>query len=54
DLMLVGHMPSLPRIFRLLVTGDEESPLDFPQHGLVALEPDGDGWREAWRLDRML
>lgn len=53
DLMLVGHMPSLPRIFRLLVTGDEESPLDFPQHGLVALEPDGDGWREAWRLDRM-
>jgi phosphohistidine phosphatase len=50
DVMLVGHMPSLPRIYGLLVSGDEDSPLDFPQHGLVALEADGDRWREAWRL----
>ena len=50
DVMLVGHMPSLPRIYGLLVSGDEDSLLDFPQHGLVALEADGDRWREAWRL----
>lgn len=50
DIMLVGHMPSLPRIFRLLVTGDEEAAILFPPHGLVALDPDGDRWREAWRL----
>lgn len=52
DVMLVGHMPSLPRIFRLLVAGNEEADLQFPQHGLVALELDGDLWREAWRLAR--
>ncbi len=50
DLMLVGHMPSLPKIFRLLTTGSEEGPGEFPPHGLVALEPAGDGWRETWRL----
>jgi phosphohistidine phosphatase len=44
-IMLVGHMPSLPRILQLL-TGQE---VEFPVHGLVALEADGDGWKEVWR-----
>src|SRR5688572_16464505 len=44
-IMLVGHMPSLPRILQLL-TGQEG---DFPAHGLVALEADGEGWKEVWR-----
>lgn len=34
DVMLVGHMPSLPGILRLL-TGNPSA--EFPQHGLVAL-----------------
>jgi phosphohistidine phosphatase len=50
DVMLVGHMPSLPRILRMLVTGQEDAPLEFPLHGIVALEPAGDLWSERWRL----
>lgn len=45
DVMLVGHMPSMPRIFTLLArTGD------FPQHGLVALESVEGVWVERFRL----
>ena len=52
DVMLVGHMPSLPEIHRLLIgAAVEPSSARFPLHGFVALEPDGDGWRECWRLD---
>jgi phosphohistidine phosphatase len=52
DLMLVGHFPNLPRVLHVLVTGrqDENAP-DFPVHGLVALEADGDRWIEQWRID---
>jgi phosphohistidine phosphatase len=52
DVMLVGHMPSLPKIFALMTTGDAEMELAFPAHGLVALEPEADRWRERWRLLR--
>jgi phosphohistidine phosphatase len=47
DLMLVGHMPSLPKILRLL-SGDESA--EFPLHGLVALVEDSGKWSEAFRL----
>jgi phosphohistidine phosphatase len=47
DVMLVGHMPSLPSIFRLLINDDSA---EFPQHGLVALTQDNDGWIERFRL----
>lgn len=47
DIMLVGHMPNLPNLLRLLT---RSSTADFPQHGLVALEADGDLWREAYQL----
>ena len=48
--MLVGHMPHLPRLFTLLVTGREDPLLEFPMHGLIALEiHDGDA-TESWRL----
>jgi phosphohistidine phosphatase len=47
DVMLVGHMPHLPLLLDLL-TG---SALRFPLHGLVSLEWDGTGGREAWRLE---
>ncbi len=48
DVMLVGHMPSLPEIHRLLIGAGTTG---FPLHGLTALEPAADGWREMWRLD---
>lgn len=49
QVMLVGHMPNLPRVLTLLVTGGE-SPLEsFPLHGAVALEPAAALWVERWR-----
>jgi phosphohistidine phosphatase len=47
DVMLVGHMPSLPRILRL-ITRDESA--ELPLHGLVALEEDAGKWIEKFRL----
>ncbi len=50
DVMLVGHMPQLPRLLTLLVSGSEAVLLDHPLHGLVALEKRDDRWEERWRL----
>ncbi len=50
EVMLVGHMPNLPRVLTLLVRGDESSLLSFPLHGAIALEPVGEHWVERWRL----
>ena len=50
DLMLVGHMPNLPKLLGLLLTESPDAPLDFPQHGIVALELEGDRWVERWRI----
>ena len=51
DLMIVGHMPHLPRLLRLLRGEDPEmSATTFPQHGVVALEAAGDSWKEMWRI----
>jgi phosphohistidine phosphatase len=50
ELMLVGHMPHLPRLLTLLVTGSETPLLEFPQHRMVALEAVGDRWEQRWRL----
>jgi phosphohistidine phosphatase len=47
DVMLVGHLPSLPKILGLL-TGNQSA--DFPLHGLVALDEHADGWSERFRL----
>jgi phosphohistidine phosphatase len=48
DVMLVGHLPSLPKILALL-TGDQTA--GFPLHGLVALDQNADGWSERFRLE---
>jgi phosphohistidine phosphatase len=49
--MLVGHMPALPRLLHDLLDLGEDTPApSFPQHGLVALEAADDVWMERWRL----
>jgi phosphohistidine phosphatase len=50
DVMLVGHMPSLPAIHALLLGPGAALAGSFPLHGLVALEAAADGWHERWRL----
>jgi phosphohistidine phosphatase len=50
DVMLVGHLPHLPRVLTLLVSGSEAVLLEFPMHGVVALEKTGERWEERWRL----
>lgn len=45
DVMLVGHMPHMAALLQAL-TGE---PRQFPLHGMVALEHDGDRWIERWR-----
>ena len=53
QIMLVGHMPNLPRLLRLLIGEDPEtSSATFPLHGIVALEPNGEWWKECWRIER--
>lgn len=49
EVLLVGHMPNVARVLDVL-TRSGASPPEFPLHGLVALEAEGDSWREAWRL----
>lgn len=51
DVMLVGHMPSLPRILNTLLGGPEDAAAEFPLHGLVAVEAVGDGWVDGWRIE---
>ena len=49
DVLLVGHMPALPRILHTLLHGAVEGSSEFPLHGAVALERRGDEWQELWR-----
>jgi phosphohistidine phosphatase len=51
EIVLVGHMPHLPRLLRLLIGEDPDtSTVAFPLHGMIALEPDADRWKEIWRV----
>jgi phosphohistidine phosphatase len=50
-ILLVGHMPHLTRLLRVLVGEPPDSgATDFPLHGCVALERTGEVWKELWRL----
>ena len=51
EVMVVGHMPHLPRVLGSLTTGDDEAHADFPLHGLVVLARQGEStmWAELWR-----
>jgi phosphohistidine phosphatase len=46
DLLLVGHMPHIADLSRMLLPGSPPIPL----HGLIALEREDDRWVERWRL----
>jgi phosphohistidine phosphatase len=50
--MVVGHMPHLPRVLGCLTTGDDNAQAAFPLNGLVMLEKEGDArvWTERGRL----
>jgi phosphohistidine phosphatase len=48
-IMIVGHMPYLPRLL-VLLTGDQQA-VSFPLHGCVAVEADGNQWNEIWRIE---
>jgi len=50
SVLIAGHMPYLPRLLALLI-GDAASRQSFPLHGCIALESDGERWKELWRLE---
>jgi phosphohistidine phosphatase len=51
EVMVVGHMPNLPRLLRLLLTGNADAgAFAFPPHGLVCVEDVAGAWTERWRL----
>jgi phosphohistidine phosphatase len=52
DILLVGHMPHLPGLARMLVPGASEAQEGaFPLHGVIVFERiDGQGWRELARV----
>ena len=53
SILIAGHMPHLPRLLASLL-GERRADsmaIGFPQHGCVALEADGDRWKEIWRLE---
>ncbi len=64
SMILVGHMPHLGRLLRVLCGESPDSTTtgttigtttgattDFPMHGCVALERQGAIWKELWRLE---
>jgi phosphohistidine phosphatase len=51
EVMIVGHMPHLPRLLRLLLTGNADAPaIEFPLNGVVCVEEQAGAWTERWRL----
>jgi phosphohistidine phosphatase len=51
SILVVGHMPHLDRLLRLMLQGGPPgSAAGFPLHGCVALERDAERWKEMWRL----
>jgi phosphohistidine phosphatase len=51
SIMVVGHMPHLPDLLYMLTAAPDPARCSFPLHGCVALEADGDQWKEIWRIE---
>jgi len=53
EALIVGHMPYMARLLRLLVTGDPDAAgPEFPAHAVIALEERDGKWSECWRIER--
>ena len=50
EVVVVGHMPHLPRVLQVLVRSADNEKVDFPAHGAIALEEVGERWVERWRV----
>jgi phosphohistidine phosphatase len=50
EIMCVGHLPHIGRLFALLREGNEAAAIAFPLNGIVALQQENDRWVECWRL----
>jgi len=53
DILIAGHFPHLPRLLALVeASAHAGAHVDFPPHGLVALNTDDEGqtWTEVWRM----
>jgi phosphohistidine phosphatase len=53
SILIVGHMPHLPKLLHLLCGAQADPPgFDFPLHGCVTLEAAGTlSWKELWRIE---
>jgi phosphohistidine phosphatase len=53
DILIAGHFPHLPRLLGLLVGSGADVQVQFPLHGVVALESrdEGETWVVQWRLE---
>ena len=49
--VVVGHMPHLPRVVQALMRNIDEARIGFPAHGAIALEEVDEGWVERWRVE---
>ena len=50
--MLVGHLPFMPRLTGQLVHENPEKPsAEFRYSGIVCLEQGADGWQAKWQLN---
>ncbi|MBM3773048.1 MAG: phosphohistidine phosphatase SixA [Acidimicrobiia bacterium] len=51
DVLIAGHFPHLPGLLALLLHRHHGEGVEFPPHGIVALESSdhGETWTELWR-----
>jgi phosphohistidine phosphatase len=49
-IVVVGHLPNLPKLAQLMTTGVPGDAFDFPVHGAVAFEEQTGRWAEQWRI----
>lgn len=50
QVLIVGHMPHLPALLRLLLTGRPDAGPEFPAHGVVCVDREGGRYVEQWRV----
>lgn len=52
SMMLVGHLPFMPRLAGQMINHDaEKSPVEFQHSGIICLVREATGWRVDWQLN---